>query len=397
MALELRTPTDNDWAEICRVDGRAFGTTYTAEMIAEARPIHDLSRFRTVVEGGKIVAVAGSYAFDVTLPGGTCAPMGGVTWVATEVTHRGQGLMRKAVEAVHQDIDDRGEPVASLYASQGGIYGHMDYGVATLRPTITLDRRLAVMRQECRSETGSVRHLDGDEIAPTLAEIWERYRRIRVGEVSRSASDFEHQVKREADCEGATSAACYLAHVDGYAVYTITQDWNYGHPQHRLGLKALAAITPEAHAALWSTLLGMDLVGIIESASVAIDDALPYQLVDAREWRTNGIVDGVWVNVRDIAISFGARTYRAPDRLVVEVGAKRWAIEGDLDGGSCKSVRTKADLVTDHAGISSLLYGGQLPSALVAGRRMTARNADVLRRADLFFPTSVAPHCQTGY
>ena len=60
-------------------------------------------------------------------------------------------------------------------------------------------------------------------------------------------------------------------------------------------------------------------------------------------------------------------------------------------------MKTRADLVTTHAWFSSLLYGGVLPSALVAGRRMTARDADVLARADLFFTTSLAPHCQDRY
>ena len=72
-------------------------------------------------------------------------------------------------------------------------------------------------------------------------------------------------------------------------------------------------------------------------------------------------------------------------------------IEGGTEGGSCKPVRTRADLTTSQGGLSSLIYGGVLPSALVAGRRMTARTDDVLRRADLFFPTSLAPNCQTHY
>jgi hypothetical protein len=44
-----------------------------------------------------------------------------------------------------------------------------------------------------------------------------------------------------------------------------------------------------------------------------------------------------------------------------------------------------------------LLYGGMLPSSLVAGRRMTARNDEVLTRADLFFATNRPPFCQEFY
>jgi predicted acetyltransferase len=162
-------------------------------------------------------------------------------------------------------------------------------------------------------------------------------------------------------------------------------------------LMQLAAVTPEAHLALWQTLLDIDLVGVIGGRDVAIDDPLPFLLTNPRVLQTTGVNDGIWLHCRDLAICFGSRTYRTEDRLVVEADGLRWAIEGGPNGASCRPVKTKPDLVTSHAWLSSLLYGGVRPSVLVAGRRMTARNDDVLRRADLFFPTSLAPHCQTHY
>jgi predicted acetyltransferase len=144
-------------------------------------------------------------------------------------------------------------------------------------------------------------------------------------------------------------------------------------------------------------LLEIDLVSEIQSSNIAPDDPLPFLLENPRVLRTREVNDGVWVNVRDIPTCFAARTYRTTDRLVVEVDGKRWAIDGGPDSASCTAVKTRADLVTTHAWFSALLYGGVLPSALVAGRRMTARDADVLARADLFFTTSLAPHCQDRY
>ena len=94
---------------------------------------------------------------------------------------------------------------------------------------------------------------------------------------------------------------------------------------------------------------------------------------------------------------FGGRNYRVSDRIVVEVDGTRWAIDGGPDGGSCTVAKSRADLVTTHGPFSSLLYGGVLPSALVAGGRMQARDAAALGRADIFFTTSLAPHCQSNY
>jgi predicted acetyltransferase len=105
----------------------------------------------------------------------------------------------------------------------------------------------------------------------------------------------------------------------------------------------------------------------------------------------------VWVNVRDIARCFSARTYGTTDRLVIEVDGARWAIDGDPDGGACKRIRTRADVTTDVASIGALLLGGVRLSSLAAGRRLTARNAEALRRADAFFVTAPAPHCQTPF
>lgn len=382
---------------ICHADGRAFGNAYTAEEIDQIRPMHDLSRFRVAFDDGEVVAVAGSYALDVTLPGGTTMPMGGVTWVSTAATHRRRGLMRQVVEAVHDDIDARGEPVASLGASEGGIYEHLDYGIATRQRVTSIDAQAARMRADHLASSAPVRYVDGDEVVPLVAEIWDRFRRLRSGEVDRSLQDHEFAFTMRLKERDGMSPAFYLAHPDGVAAYRIRAEWNNGRPRHAMELIEFSAVTPQAHSALWQTLLGVDLVGEITSRILPVDDPLPFLLENQRLVRTVELNDGVWVNVRDVKIAFGSRTYRTDDRLVVEVDGKRWAIEGGPDGAACRAVTSKADLVTSKAWFSSLLYGGIYPSSLVAGRRMTARNDDILRRADMFFTTSLAPHCQTHY
>ena len=397
MAIEIRTATDDDWEAICRADGHAFGFSYTADEMAERRPVHDLGRFRIAVDGTQIVSTSGSYALDVTLPGAVSVPMGGVTWVSTVATHRRQGIMRQTVEAVHDDIDQRGEPLATLSASEGGIYEHLGYGLSTRSRVTTIDTRLASIRPEYRPSPGDVRYLDPADVIPTVSALWERFRRCRSGEISRASELHELMFTVFGRDDGPLGAAHYLSHRDGYAMYRTEQHWNDGHPAHVLHLVEIAAVTPEAHAALWHTLLSIDLAAEIRSRCIPIDDPLPFLLDNQRALRTTDLNDGIWVNVRDASICFGARTYRTNDRIVIEEDGKRWAIEGGPDGASCRAVRTRPDLVTSHAWFSSLLYGGMQPSALVAGGRMTARNADVLNRADLFFPTSLAPHCQTHY
>jgi predicted acetyltransferase len=394
MAIEIRTPTLDEWPAVCRADARVFGSAPTPEDIEDRLKMHDIGRFRVAFDDEQIVGVAASYEMDVSLPGGAILPMGGVTWVSTHATHRRQGLMRRVVGAVHDDIDARGEPIASLYAAEGGIYEHLDYGIATKTVVNCINPRLTRMRDEFRAAPGSVRYLDGDAIVPHVTEIWNRGQTRRAGETGRTLEVQQYLFEQRNKPGGSMGPAFYLGHDDGYAAYRIEEKWNDGHPAHVAFLVELVAVTPDAHAALWQTLLSMDLVGEIRSRNIAIDDPLPFLLENPRALRTTDVNDGIWVNVRDVARSFGSRTYRTTDRIVVEVDGTRWAIEGGAEGGSVKSVRTRPDLVTTHGWFSALLYGGVLPSTLVAGRRMTARNADVLARADLFFTTSLAPHCQ---
>lgn len=387
MGSEIRTPSEADLDELLGVDARAFGSTWAPGEFDVVKPVLDLSRFRVAVDAGSVVGAAGSWGFELTVPGGAAIPAGGVTWVAVEVTHRRRGLLGRLLDAVHADIDARSEPVAVLLASEGSIYERFGYGIATWHRGVRIDRRRSELRSPVRPEPGEVRVVHGDELVESITERWDRARRIRPGELSRSEAWQRKLVTQRG------SGAVHVVHPDGYAAWTIKQDWDDGHPKHELQLHELVAATPRAHRVLWHTILSVDLVGPIVSWRVPLDDPLGYLLTDPRGVRTTGLNDGLWVNPRSVPAAFGARTYGTEDDLVVEVGARRWRI----GGGGCSVVRSRPDLVTDHASLGALLLGGVRPSQLAAGDRLTARNDEVLRRADALFATSPQPYCQTSF
>lgn len=387
MAIELRTPTDADIEAMLRLDGVAFGAVWKPEEFEKVRPIMDLDRFRIAVDGGDLVGMSGSYGFEMTVPGGASLPTGGVTWVAVLVTHRRQGLLRRMLDAVHADIADRGEPMAALTASEGAIYERFGYGIAALDRNVEIECRRAQLRSGVAARAGSVRIVDGDALVPALVDRWERARRGRAGEISRSETWHRMQVARRGQ------AAVHAIHDDGYAVWTVAENWNDGLPMHHLRLVELAAATPEAHRDLWATVLSVDLVGSITSSNVPLDDPLPYLLEDHRVVRTTAVRDGVWLRVRDVPACFGARTYGTDDDIVVEADGVRWR----LGASGCRKVRSRPDLVGDGASLSALLLGGVRPSALVAGGRLTARSTEALRRADAAFVTAPTPYNQTGF
>lgn len=397
MAIDVRIPTEDEWMGVTRLDGRTFGHSYDEESAARALRLIDLSRFRIVADGCEIVGAAGSYALDIAVPGGAAVPTGGVTWVSVAATHRRQGLLTRLLDAVHADVADRGESVASLYASEGGIYERFGYGVATQIRSVTIDARRTRIRAGLRPEAGSVRYVAPDDAAAALAERWERCWRVRAAEVRRSDAHREVLAERVSRSLGPWTEAQALLHADGYLVYRMRQDWDRGHPKHEVDVIEHVAATTAARVALWHTVLSMDLVGTVISRQLPLDDPLPYLLEDARLVRTNDLNDGVWALVLDVPIAFGARTYATSDRLVVETERGRWSIDGSPEGGEVKVVRSRPDLTLTHASLGSLLYGGVRPSTLASGGRLTARTADLLRRADLLFPSAVLPFCQTQY
>jgi len=217
--------------------------------------------------------------------------------------------------------------------------------------------------------------------------IWDRFRRQRAGEISRSEAWWRNLI---AD---AGEYAVHVLHADGYASWKTDMAWNDGHPAGTLAIHAMAPLTPKAHVALWQTVLSSDLVGTVRSTKLALDDPLPFLLTNQRVVRTTNLNDGLWCNVRDVARCFGARTYGTDDDVVVEVDGTRWRISGS---GTTK-VRTKPDLTLERAALGALLLGGVAPTTLVHARRAEARSAEALRRADALFVVHPMPSCQTGF
>ena len=271
-------------------------------------------------------------------------------------------------------------------ASEGGIYERFGYGIATHRRVTSIDRRRAVLAERFRPAAGSVRLVDGPSSLAEIRAVWGRYRSTRAGEIDRN--DAWHQTAFEREPK-----MVHALHPDGYASWTFDNRWNDGHPASQLFVTTMAPVTAEAHVALWHTVLSSDLVGTVKSYAVPPDDALPFLLTDQRQVRTTDVNDNVWCSVRDVATCFGARTFGTDDAVVVEVDGTGWRIGAE----GVSRVTTRADLVTDGAGLGALLLGGVAPTTLVAGRRAEAPDAAALRRADATFVVHPAPYSQTGF
>lgn len=397
MAVRIRRARESDYPEMLRADERTFGFTTTEAQSDAIRTLLDLDRFRVAVDAGRIVGIAGSFEMELTVPGPRSLSTGGVTWVSVAPTHRRRGLLRRLMGAVHDDIDARGEVVGALIATEGGIYERFGYGTATLQRNIEIDRRLTQIAPQFVPSIDDVRLVTPSDHVEEMAAIFERYRGVRVGEMTRS-----EDVMR-LDVQSVGSSLCAAIHPDGFVTWTIKKEWSSGLPAYEVWIEDFVAVTPEAHVALWHLMLSIDLAGPIRSVRAAApDDPLPYLLTEPRALRTTNLGDRLMVCPRRIGEFLAGRTYGTDDAFVLEVGfeddrSERWRVAGSPDGASAKRVRTRPDLTLTRAALGAIGLGGVRPSELARGRRLDGRDADVVRRADHFFGTAPLPWLTTHF
>lgn len=386
MTSPFRIPTADDLAELATFDGRAFGSDWKPEDLERTIPTLPLHRFLIAEDDDQIVAAGGAYEKELTLPGGQTIDAAGVTWVAVAVTHRRQGLLRTLMDRLESTAAEHDEPVLMLTASEGSIYRRFGYGVATRWRSAVIDSPQAVLDDRLRPAPGEVRVVDREGLDDQLVARWDRYRRTQPGEISRDAAWF-HATLPKGD------RSTFVLHEDGFAAWTIDQDWDNGHPKHQLTIRDFCAATPAAHAALWFTILSVDLVGPIRAqAALSPDDALPHLLANPRAVRTKDLTDHLWVAVRDVPAAFSARSYRTDDRLTLGTASGSFVVEP----GGCSRTTDDPELVCEADALGPLLLGSVSASELARGRRVSAERS-VLSRADAFFGNDPVAHCRTPF
>jgi predicted N-acetyltransferase YhbS len=142
----------------------AFGEDLTDAEFDDWRRTIEPDRLIAAFEGDVPIATAGAYTFRLTVPGGDVGAAG-VTAVGVEPGHRRQGILRSLMRNQLDDVHDRGEPVAVLWASESAIYQRFGYGLGTLDGTFEIDRgRTAWLRP--REPEGRMRLVDEEAASP---------------------------------------------------------------------------------------------------------------------------------------------------------------------------------------------------------------------------------------
>ena len=414
MDVELRPVSREEAPAFFAVNFAAFGEAPTDEEIE-----HELARFEperslAAFDDDQLVATAGAFSLELTLPGGPVVPVAGVSYVGVLPTHRRRGVLTSLMRRQLDDVGARGEAIAILTASEGAIYGRFGYGVATTQLGVDVPRGSGGF-VGALEDRGRVVFADADTAAKVLPDLHDRARRARPGDIGRRPVWWEWFFRDPKDRRHGASARFYAVHEspdgepDGYAAYRVRDRWDGLQPGSELQVGEVVATSADAHAALWRYLLDVDLMAVVKAWKVPVDEPLRWLLADPRAMQVTRWTDDVWARVIDVGAALRARRYATEGRLVLEVhdtfcpqNEGRWVLDAGLSSASCKrgprSGRgSRVDLELGVAELGSLLLGGVRASTLARARRIEERTAGGLARADALFTTEPAPFCRTGF
>ncbi|MFI5780264.1 GNAT family N-acetyltransferase [Nocardia sp. NPDC051570] len=386
--IGLRPATAADEPALHLLLANAFGGSATVDPDAaeHRRQVFPTERAIVAVDGERIVGHTKDRVMTLTVPGERTVSVCGIAGVVVAPTHRRRGILRAMYTEQHRRIEEAGLPLTIFTVSQGTIYGRFGYGPAIVDNRVRIDRRFAEFRPGT-PDPGGVELTSVETALPLLPAVYDRWRRRTPGAQARPAAAWQTKLS---DYRGGALFA--LVHPDGYAIYRLVSTESTMNAQ----VIELRAVTDEAHAALWRTLLGLDLVTLVET-TISDDDPLPHLITDIRLVNTVGRDDGLWVRVMDVPAALSARGYQHDLDVVLAVTDPFRAAGGTFalrvrDGvAECEPTGRPADVEVGIDVLGSLYLGAHRARAFAAANRLRAKDSEQLRRLDIAFTGERGP------
>jgi predicted acetyltransferase len=360
----------------------------------------ELERMLAAFDGDRVVGGAGAFTFRMTVPGGAALPTAGVTIVGVLPTHRRRGILRSMMRAQLDDVHERGEPLAALWASEETIYGRYGYGLASLALEFEIARAQGAFRPGIES-VGSVRFVDAAEAADLLPPVYAAVQQRTPGMYERPAAWWEHRVLADPpDFRfGGSPKHIAVLSVDGepqaYAIYRLFVTFGSLGPETKLKTLEVIGSTPAATASIWRYLLDVDWTQTVSAGLQPIDSPLFLLLARPNHSRPT-ISDALWVRLVDVGAALSGRTYAGDGSVVFDVRDEfcpwnegRWK----LAGGEAARTDDDADLALDVADLASVYLGGFTFRELRQAGRVEELRDGALARVDALFRTDIAPWC----
>jgi predicted acetyltransferase len=396
--LTIRTLTDADLPAFSEVLASAFLMDHSEDFLAEERTVFEPSRSHAVFDGETMIGTGQLLSRRIVLPGADPVPAGAVTSIGVAPGQRRRGVLSMIMRGQLELLHELGEPLAVLWASEGGIYGRFGYGPGTQHARISLPRGTA-FRRDVEVDPGPVRELSRERALPIMRDMYDQVWRTRAGYLNRTEATWEFHLFDRPGSRDGQSAFRFVVHPQAYAVYRTNKNWQDRGPRTTVTVHELTAATPAAYAAILRYLLDIDLVGEVV-LRLGTDEPLVHMLADPRA-AVRTMFDALWVRLVDVDRALMARRFLVPLDLVLEVAdelcpwnAGRWRLVAGPDGrAEVTRTDSPADLALDVAALGAAFLGGTRLTTLAGAGRVRECRPGALARASLGFLHDEEPRC----
>jgi len=403
----VRPITPDEFDSFHLVDQHAFGGgPMTEDDRRVFMPRMEFDRSLAAFDGGTVISAAGAYSFMLSVPGGQVLPAAGVSLVGVLPTYRRRGVLTSMMRRQLDDVRDRGESLAVLWASEAPIYSRYGYGRASWTLSYTIKRGEGALAAPVDPEV-RLRLAEPSDALAEMAKVYEEVMASRPGMFARGDAWWQRLVHDPAAERGdAGPLRCLLAEhrgqPRGYALYSGQGKWEPTFlPDGVLTVRELMSSLPQADAALWGDLLSRDLIGEFRASLRPVDDPVRYQLADPRRLRSL-LSDALWARITDVPVALARRAYAAPVDVVIEVrdslipanaGTWRLTASGADDTASCVAAAGSAcDVQLDVSALGAAYLGGTRLGAL-AGAGLVGGQPGAIRQLSAAMCWDPAPWC----
>jgi predicted acetyltransferase len=400
VSIDIRPIGATDWEEYTQTNAAAFGWEPSSEHLAEIEQIFEFDRTLAAFDGPEIAGTTAIFSFDMTVPGGAL-PTAGVTWVSVKPTHRRRGILRQIMQRQLNDVHERNEPLAALWASESVIYGRFGYGLAAQDIGFEIDRLRTKLARETPA-CGRTRLVTREEAVEAWPAVYDEVRQRQPGFYTRNKDWWGHQTLRGPDMERRAGVRFYVQYEEdgrvlGYARYRVRPGQD-GLASGTLSVQELTAASENAYTALWQYLFGVDLIETIQAFHRPIDEPLYWMLADPRRL-VRRVYDALWLRLVDVAPALEGRRYASAGRIVLDVrdpfcswNEGRYELEAGAEGARCRRTDAEPEITLSAADLGAVYLGGaRLTTLRLAGR--VEGDWEALRRADAIFSWDPLPWC----
>lgn len=366
------------------------------------RPLVELDRTFGHFDNEKVVSTLSAFSLELSVPGDV-VNCGGTTVVSVAPTHRRQGLLNEMMTAHLDDVRERSEPIAALWASESEIYGRFGYGRASNSAKVTIRRPQAPFDASAAAP-GTVRVIDKDEAKALLPGFHDRYRLDQPGMFKRSEAWWENRIFSDLPSRRSGYTANRWAVVDGgdgiegYTRYRVKSDQSEdGHSAGDVSVLELFGTTPSSWSGLWHFIINQDLISTFTASLRSPEDPI-FDLLAGPRRAQSMVNDGIWVRIMDVANALEARSYQGSWAGVLRVHDDRSYAEGTFevelasDGTSVESSSKEPDIEIQASDLGQIYLGRSALAGLARAGRV-AGDLDTLRAVDRAFAWDPQPWC----